>query len=693
MTNVSAPPAGTALDRTVFGEGAHGVAGWPFDAPSTHPDHRRPETLPDGRPWPRVRVLLVAPEGATGLSASLASVAAQDYPDCRCEAVTPGRAAREAVTTALADEQIERLMVLRAGELLAPGALAALCLEAEIRGADLVAGLRLVFDRGVIGLDVIAQPPGPVTDPTPPGGTLAPFTGGEILFSRACLARCGGLDAAGEDLAAAAWPRLAASGASLARIGRPVLLRHAPDADPAPMAEGLCVASLTDRGYGGGAGIAHRRLADALELVGHTVTDLRLDAEAAPAAAEWTDTFPATEAAIRAGRYDLVLAGNLHGVTRRTAVLAQLGRHAPVAAVLHDLFPVTGRCAFPAGCTIIATGCDARCPSPTQYPPLAPDRIAAAHAAKRAVLAGADSPLLLGNSTWTAARARQLAPPGTAIAQIDLAFPAGLFRPGDRAALRRELGLPEHDVLVMFAAVIADAPGKGFADLVASLKRVARPGLSFVAVGRLDDPAGVGLPNLIAAGPVADEATLARWYGACDLYVTASRNETLGQTPVEAGLCGTPTVAYDASGLTTAIIDGVSGVLVPPAPGALAEMIAALIADPARRRHLGAWGRIALENRFSHAAAAMRMNDVLVARGLAPARPRIRFVPETLARFAFARDRHPGRGGTVPAASPLLVRLARRAKQALLGRGQPLWLRRGHYAVTRIAAGLKGKRR
>lgn len=680
-------------DVTAFGEAAHGVARWPFAAPAPHPGHGRPDTLPDGAAWPQVRIFVVSPEGAAGLTASLASVAAQDYPECRCEAMRPGKEAREAVAFALTDPGIDHLMVLRAGDLLAPGALAGLCLEASIRGADLVAGLRLVFDRGVTGLDAIAQPPGRLTSPVPPGGTLAPFTGGEILVSRAALARCGGLDEAGEDLVAAAWPRLAASGAHLARIGRPVLLQHVPETGPAPPADGLSVAMLTDRGYGGGAGIAHRRLADALALAGHAVTHLRLDAEAVPAAAEWTDTFPAAEAAIRAGAYDLVLAGNLHGVTRRTEVLAQLGRHAPVAAVLHDLFPVTGRCAFPAGCTIIATGCDALCPSPTQYPQLAPDRIAAAHAAKRAVLAGPASPLLLANSAWTAARARELAPPGTAIAQIDLAFPVGIFRPGDRAALRRELGLPEHDVLVMFAAVIADAPGKGFADLVASLKRVARPGIGFVAVGRLDDPAGVGLPNLVAAGPVGDEATLARWYGACDLYVTASRNETLGQTPVEAGLCGTPTVAYRASGLTTAVIDGVSGVLVPAEPGALAETVAALIADPERRRRLGAWGRIALENRFSHAAAAMRLYEVLAARGLTPMRPRIRFAPETLGHFAFARTRHPGRSGTVPAASTALVRLARQTKQALLGRGQPLWLRRGHYAATRIAARLKQLRR
>jgi glycosyltransferase involved in cell wall biosynthesis len=672
------------------------VAAWPFDALTSSADLRT-DALPDGRPWPQVLVLIVSSGNEDALSASAASVAGQRYPESRYTVLPsglPARAIRHGiVTTALADLALDYLMILRAGDLLAPGALAALCLEAALSGADLVAGLRVVFDRHVIGLDAIAQPPGTIAGPAPPEGSLAPFTGGEILIARTSLVDVGGLDDAAEHVVAAAWPHLAAARARLARIGRPVLLQRVPGADPGPIAHGLAVAAVTDRGYGGGAGIAHRRLADALALAGHAITDLRLDAEAAPAAAEWTDNFPRTQAAIRDGAYDLVLAGNIHGVTRRTEVLAELGRHARVAAVLHDFFPVTGRCAFPAECAVIAAGCDARCPSPTQYPQLAPDRIAGAYAAKRALLAGPVAPMLLANSAWTADFANRLAPPGTAIDRIDLAFPTGVFRPGDRPDLRNRLGLPAHDVLVMFAAVIADAPGKGFADLVATLKRVARPGITFVAVGRLDDPEGTGLPNLICAGPVGDEATLAQWYGACDLYVTASRNETLGQTPVEAGLCGTPTVAYRASGLTSAVIDGVSGVLVPIGPDTLAEALAALIADPVQRRVLGACGRIALESQFSHAAAAMRMQDVLAAHGLVPAHARIRFMPEMLARFAFAKDRHPGRTGTVPGPSSTLVRLMRRAKQAALGRGQPLWLRRALYLATRVTGGLKGMRR
>ena len=171
-------------------------------------------------------------------------------------------------------------------------------------------------------------------------------------------------------------------------------------------------------------------------------------------------------------------------------------------------------------------------------------------------------------------------PSGVDPETISLAFPTGVFRPGDREALRRRLGLPADDVLVLVSSVIVDGPDKGFTDLVAALQAVAGPGVGFVAVGRLDDPGRLGLRNLFAPGLVADEDELAAWYGACDLHVTASRYETLGQTPIEAGLCGVPTLAYRTAGLTSSVIDGVSGRLVPMCPGALAEALRDLVADP-----------------------------------------------------------------------------------------------------------------
>lgn len=648
---------------------AHGIAGWPLGPDAAH-GPARPTCLPDGRPWPRIRVVTVS-NGRVDPSPSVASVLLQDYADARHDLLPPG-AARAAMAAILADAGIDHLLVLRAGDLLAPGALTALALEAALTGAAAVAGLRVLFDRSVLRLDAPA-----LTDDAREGET-APFTGGEILWARRALAGGHRLDADGGLAASAAWSALPRE--DRRRIGRPVLLQHAPGAVP-DRAQGLSIVSLTGTGTVGGAGVAHRRLSDALALAGHRVTHATLGARAA--AAEWTDAFPEAEAAIADAAPDLVLVGNLHGATRSLDVVGRLARRGPVALVLHDLFPLTGRCCHTRDCRRAVGGCDAACPGPNEYPQLAPGRIAGMHVRKRAVLAAPAAPWLLANSDWTLARAGELAPTGADPEIIRLAFPTGVFRPGDRAALRRRLGLPADDVLILVSSVIVDGPDKGFSDLRTALQAVARPGVGFVAVGRFDDPGRLALDNLFAPGLVADEDALAAWYGACDLHVTASRHETLGQTPIEAGLCGIPTLAYRTAGLTTSVIDGVSGRLVPVRPGALAEALCALVADAEARARLGAFARIALESRFSPAAAALSLDALFRARGLVPDGPeRPAFAPAMLGHFPIAAERQPGANGTMPAASRRIVRRLRRAKQMVLGRTMPLFVRRCLYLAA-----------
>ena len=83
--------------------------------------------------------------------------------------------------------------------------------------------------------------------------------------------------------------------------------------------------------------------------------------------------------------------------------------------------------------------------------------------------------------------------------------------------------------------------------------------------------------------------------------------EGFGLVYLEAAAHGLPVVAHDVGGVGEAVVDGVTGLLVPPdRPARLAAAFESLIHDPALRRRLGEAGRgWATRNRWHDAAAKL----------------------------------------------------------------------------------------
>jgi glycosyltransferase involved in cell wall biosynthesis len=100
-------------------------------------------------------------------------------------------------------------------------------------------------------------------------------------------------------------------------------------------------------------------------------------------------------------------------------------------------------------------------------------------------------------------------------------------------------------------------------------------------VGRLDRNA---VPCLLRS---ADLAVCVPWY------------EPFGIVPVEAMSCGVPVVASHVGGLSDTVVDGVTGVHVPPRqPRHLARILRELLADQARRAAMGQAGRARAMERY-----------------------------------------------------------------------------------------------
>ena len=119
------------------------------------------------------------------------------------------------------------------------------------------------------------------------------------------------------------------------------------------------------------------------------------------------------------------------------------------------------------------------------------------------------------------------------------------------------------------------------------------PELELVVIG--EGPERARLERWIAERRAADWARLAGWvsheelvrlYRRATLVVSASLAEGWGMTLTEAGACATPAVATDLVGHRGAVVDGVTGLLV-PGPGDLGRAVADLVVDERRRTAMG----------------------------------------------------------------------------------------------------------
>ncbi len=101
---------------------------------------------------------------------------------------------------------------------------------------------------------------------------------------------------------------------------------------------------------------------------------------------------------------------------------------------------------------------------------------------------------------------------------------------------------------------------------------------------------------------------------ASHVFVGASHAEPLGVVYIEAMALGVPTIGTDAAGPKEIIVDGESGLLVPPKdPEALARAIASIHDDPQLATRLGRAGRERIIEHYDSRIGARVVHDAIVA--------------------------------------------------------------------------------
>jgi glycosyltransferase involved in cell wall biosynthesis len=230
-----------------------------------------------------------------------------------------------------------------------------------------------------------------------------------------------------------------------------------------------------------------------------------------------------------------------------------------VVVGLHDMWHFTGGCFLYRGCYLYSDSC---APCPILKPPF--NRLLAKDEQRRKAQAYRNRQVrFVANSQWLAELAERSSIvagcSGTRV--ITPGIDTDVFTPRNKIQCRIELGLPANAFMIAAGAASLTDKNKNVSWLLKQLARLSELKDLLVVLmgdGAIEVPGGL---NVQLLGNIADSRRRAMFFGAADVFVSASLMETYGLTLVEAMASRTPVVAFRTGGISEAVLDGKAGIL------------------------------------------------------------------------------------------------------------------------------------
>ncbi|HYW69293.1 MAG TPA: glycosyltransferase family 4 protein [bacterium] len=201
---------------------------------------------------------------------------------------------------------------------------------------------------------------------------------------------------------------------------------------------------------------------------------------------------------------------------------------------------------------------------------------------------------------------------------------AGFDEDIDESGVRAELGFSDDDSIALLIGRFAARKGHTFAlrALTSAMERVSGLRMIFAGDGELEEELKAEARELGLADRVlfaGFRRDVPRLLAASDALILPSESECLPLVILEAMAARRPVIATDVGGISEAVEDGRTGLLVKPRDAVgLSDALVEVLGDRERGRSMGLEGRRKVEAEFSLEACAAAVFDVyseLLARG------------------------------------------------------------------------------
>lgn len=286
---------------------------------------------------------------------------------------------------------------------------------------------------------------------------------------------------------------------------------------------------------------------------------------------------------------DLVHFHCMHSGTFSYLALPRIARIKPTVFTLHDMWALTGHCAYSYECERWKSGCG-DCPHLDEEPAVRRDATQVEWRLKsRAFLRSGTH--LVSKCGWTTRMAGLSPLRHLPLTQIPYGVDTDVFRPLDVAESRELLGIPRDAYVLLHCAQNLRHRRTGTDLLIKALERLpADLARRTILLTMGNGGAGIARVTGLSSrdlGYVADDHFRSIAYSAADLFLFPTRADVFGLVSAESQACGTPVVSFRVGGVPDHVRPGRTGFLAEPGDvGGFRDGVALLLENEASRRRM-----------------------------------------------------------------------------------------------------------